>query len=99
MGRSREIAIRLALGSYFASIASMVARVVLWPVLVGTATGWAGIAAMGPLVRAYLFEVRPLDSIAVGAGGVLLVLVAARAAWWPARVAIRTDPAVTLRSE
>jgi putative ABC transport system permease protein len=99
MGRSREIAIRLALGARPAAIASMVGRVALWPILLGTLAGWLGIAVMGPLIARFMFGVRPFDPIAVAGGGVLLMLVALCAAWWPARVAIRTDPAVTLRAE
>ena len=97
--RSREIAIRLALGAQRLAIASIVGRVALWPVLLGAMAGWAGIAATGPLVASFLFEVEPLDPVAIGSGFVLLIFVALVAAWWPVRAATRTDPAVILRGE
>jgi ABC-type antimicrobial peptide transport system permease subunit len=97
--RSRELALRLVLGSSPAAIQRLVMRGVLMPALAGTVAGlvlaWWGVG----LVRQFLFETAPYDvtiwALAVG----VLLLAALAGAWWPARRALRIDPAQVLRWE
>ena len=97
--RSREIAIRLALGARPGAIRKLVARVAVLPVIVGIAVGFLTLAVLVPALKAFLFETTPFDPICwVGAAALLLALWAG-AAWWPSRMALRVDPSVTLRAE
>ena len=97
--RSREIAIRLALGARPGAIRQLVARVAVLPVIVGIAVGLLTLAVLIPALKAFLFETTPFDpSCWVGAAALLFAL-GAGAAWWPSRVALRIDPSVTLRAE
>jgi ABC-type lipoprotein release transport system permease subunit len=45
----------------------------------------------------HLYEIDPHDPATLASAVALFALVAAAAAWWPARRAARVDPAVTLR--
>ena len=97
--RSREIAIRLALGARPGAIRQLVARVAVLPVIVGIAVGLLTLTLLVPALKAFLFETTPFDpSCWVGAAALLLAL-GAGAAWWPSRMALRIDPSVTLRAE
>jgi putative ABC transport system permease protein len=97
--RSREIAIRLALGARPGAIRQLVARVAVLPVIVGIAVGLLTLALLVPPLKAFLFETTPFDpSCWVGAATLLFAL-GAGAVWWPSRMALRIDPAVTLRAE
>ena len=51
------------------------------------------------LVQAFLFEVSPLDPLALSAAILALAGVALAAAWLPARRASRLDPLDALRRE
>ena len=59
----------------------------------------AGAIALTRLLRALLFEVTPTDPLTFVAVAVLLGIIAAAAAFAPARRAARVDPLVVLRSE
>jgi ABC-type lipoprotein release transport system permease subunit len=91
------MAIRLALGAG----AAQVVRVVLWHAvtlaLLGVLLG--GVAALG-LTRwlsGLLYEVSPRDPLTFAVVAALLPLVAALAAWIPARRALRIDPMTVMR--
>ena len=97
--RTREIGVRMALGAS----PGRVRREVLGSALVVAGTGaLAGFAlSIGAtrLLRSLLFEVSPLDPVALlGAGGVLLAA-GLLAAFVPARHATRVDPARALRAD
>lgn len=65
----------------------------------GIALGGAGAAAVTRYLQAMLFGVTPLDPPTFLAVAVLFALVAAVAAYVPARRAMKVDPMVALRSE
>lgn len=97
--RTREIGIRVALGAQRHSVASLVVRQGMQPVVVGLAIGIAGAAAAGRFIQAALFGVQPRDPfVIVGAAG-LMVLVALGAAMLPALRARGIDPARVLHIE
>jgi ABC-type antimicrobial peptide transport system permease subunit len=54
---------------------------------------------MAGVIRAMLFEVRPLDAPTLLGAALTLVLAAAAASYVPVRRALRVDPALLLRSE
>ena len=95
--RRREIAIRLALGATRAGVATAVVRRGLANVAVGTLAGLLVFWATRRVLEAWLYGIAPGDPRVLAAAVALLALVAAFAAWLPARRATRIDPAATLR--
>jgi ABC-type antimicrobial peptide transport system permease subunit len=55
--------------------------------------------ASSRVLAGLLFQVQPIDPVALGAACLLLGVVALAAAYLPARRATRVDPAIALRSE
>ncbi|MBV8115440.1 MAG: ABC transporter permease, partial [Silvibacterium sp.] len=97
--RTREIGIRLALGSSRLQIARMVMKQSLILAVAGSVLGLAAALASTRLLRGFLFEVSPFDPITFGAVTFLMILLALLAAWVPARRAASIDPMKALRTE
>jgi putative ABC transport system permease protein len=97
--RTREIAVRLALGARPADVLWIVARRGLAPVALGMLLGLGGAVALTRSLRGLLFEVEPLDALSFSAAASLLVAVTLLACLLPARRALRTEPAVALTNE
>jgi putative ABC transport system permease protein len=97
--RTREIGIRLALGSTPAGEQGSVLRGALRMVLAGAAAGALGATAASVALRSFLFAVPPADPVTIGLVLLGLLLVATAASLFPARRAAQVDPAITLRSE
>jgi ABC-type antimicrobial peptide transport system permease subunit len=68
-------------------------------VLAGVAAGLPMALWLSKLVASLLFGVQPRDAATLTAASLLLVAVAALAAYLPARRAARIDPTVALRYE
>jgi len=97
--RTRELAVRIALGARTASIVSLVFRsgvgMVVAGVIVGTIVSvWAG-RFLGPL----LFDTSPRDPAILAGVGVLLIVVGMLASVVPALRASQVNPADALRAE
>jgi predicted permease len=97
--RSREIAIRLALGAEAASIARMVVWQGIRLAMVGVALGVLGAFGTTRLVASFLFGVGPRDPIVFGAIPLLMAVVSLMAVWMPARRATKVDPLDALKCE
>jgi predicted permease len=97
--RRREIGIRMALGSTRQGAARLVMGQAGKMVLLGLVPGIAGAWAAGHAVRSFLFGVKALDAQTLIGAGVVLLLVSATAAFFPALRAAQVDPAETLRAE
>jgi predicted permease len=97
--RTREIAIRMALGASARAMQAMVLRQAAWLAAIGGVAGLVLAGAIGTLAQSLLVGVPPIDPIAFGGTVVLFATVLALAAWTPARRAAATDPAVALRAE
>ena len=97
--RTREIGIRIALGSDERRVLTLVVRQGLVLAGIGVAIG-VGLAGVGSsLLESLLFGVRGLDPVTFAGAGLLFALVAVSASYLPARRAARVDPVVALRNE
>ena len=94
--RTREIGIRLALGSSGRRIFDLILREGLTLVGVGFVLGAAGAIALRRALQSQLFEISATDPAALTGAAVLLALVALAACALPARRATRIDPLVAL---
>lgn len=97
--RTREIAIRMALGASSREMRSMVLRQAGTLGAIGGVIGLALAAGIGTLAQAMLVGVAPVDPLSFGGTALLFMVVLATAAWTPANRAAATDPATALRAE
>lgn len=95
--RTKEIAVRLALGAPRAGVIWIVLREIAATVGAGIVLGTAGVLAVGPLVTSLLFGLRPTDPSTMAGAAALLIAVAVLAGYLPALAASRLDPASVLR--
>jgi predicted permease len=97
--RDHEIAVRLALGATAGWVRRLVLIEAVRLVSVGAAIGMAGALVSTRLLRGMLYEIDPLDPVAIAGAALLLVGVSALAAYLPARRATRIDATAMLRSQ
>ncbi len=99
--RTREIAIRMALGATDRQVLSMVLRQAARLGVVGAVIGLVLAAGLGQVVQSLslLVNVQSTDPLTFGAVGLLMAAVLLAASLLPARRAARTDPATALRAE
>ena len=69
------------------------------PVAAGLVIGIGAALALGRLLKAMLFEIRPADPLVLAGVVVVLGAAAALACFTPVRRATRVDPAISLRYE
>lgn len=97
--RRNEIGIRMALGASSRDIVRLVLQDSLWLVGIGILVGTPGAFALGRVLKGTLFGLQPADPVTLGLSLAVLAIVAAFAAWLPARRAAQVDPMVALRDE
>jgi putative ABC transport system permease protein len=97
--RSREFAMRIALGATTGNVLALVLGSAGRLIAVGAIVGLAAGAALARSMSAFLFGVQPLDPVTFGAVVVGVALTAAIATAAPAMRAARVDPLVTFRCE
>jgi len=97
--RTHEIGIRMALGATSGEIVRLVAGHSCVLTLSGLALGLSAAAMVTRYLRTLLFGLTPLDPITFVAAGLAFAVVAAIAAYAPARRAAAVDPLVALRCE
>jgi predicted permease len=97
--RKKELGIRLALGAQPGLVIWMVMREVLLLLSIGLAVGIPAAMALGSLVSAQLYGIKPRDPWLAGSTLVLLIVVSAIAGLIPAYRASRIDPILALRHE
>jgi putative ABC transport system permease protein len=91
--------VRMALGATPRSVVFLfLGKAARWT-LAGAFIGLAGSFWVAKLLRGMLFEVPGFDPLAWVLALIILLSVAALAAWIPARRASRVDPMVALRYE
>jgi putative ABC transport system permease protein len=95
----REIGIRMALGAGATEVLSHVLRNALSMVAVGIVLGLLGTFALTRVMKNLLFEVSPLDPVALTVACFSIALIGLLAGFLPARRATSLDPVETLREE
>ena len=97
--RTREVGVRLALGAAPATVLRMILGQATRLAAAGVVIGLGAAATVSPLIESQLFGIGPSDPVTFVAVPVLLLAVAAAAAWAPARRAMRTDPMQAIREQ
>ena len=97
--RTRELAIRMALGADPGSVMKMILARGLQLALIGLGIGVLAALAVTRLMSSLLFAVSAADPLTYTSVAILLLLVAALACYLPARRAMHVDPMVALRDE
>jgi ABC-type antimicrobial peptide transport system permease subunit len=97
--RSREIAVRMALGAQRRSVYQLVLGEAARLVGVGTALGIVCSLAAANLMRRLLFGVQSGDATTLASAAAVLVVSALLASYIPARRAASVDPIEVLRAE
>ena len=97
--RSREIALRFALGAPAPRIRRMVLRQIATIAAAGIALGAAAAVLLGRAAQSLLFGVAAADPLTLAGAAVVLAAVMLGAAYLPARRASRVDPMSVLRYE
>jgi putative ABC transport system permease protein len=97
--RTREIAVRLAIGAAPGAVRRMVVWHALRPTLLGLAIGVPAALVVAVVMRSLLFEVMPYDLMTVSGVAGLLLAASVASAWLPARRACAVEPSRALRAE
>jgi predicted permease len=97
--RTREIGIRVALGSTRTGVLKLVLREGFQLVVLGLVLGVVGTMFLQKVVASEIYGIRPLDPLVLVSVMALLAIVALAACVVPARRAMRVDPMVALRYE
>ncbi|HEX5076081.1 MAG TPA: ABC transporter permease [Gemmatimonadaceae bacterium] len=97
--RSREIAIRSALGATHADVIALVVRDAVRLAIAGIALGSAAALAITRSLSALLYGVTSADAVTYGLVALVLAVVSVTVSWLPARRAARVDPALALRAD
>lgn len=97
--RGGEIALRIALGASTHAILKDILGRGLRLALAGIAAGFAGAVFASKSLKSTLVGIGSLDPVTLSAAALLLVLISMLACLFPARKAMRIDPAVALRQD
>jgi predicted permease len=98
-GRTRELGLRLALGSSPGSLRGMVLKQVGWVAAAGAAVGLVAAFGVGRLASSLLFGLTGYDPLVFGGAVAAIALVVLCASYVPARRASRVAPMEALRHE
>ncbi len=96
--RSRELAVRTALGARPVDIVRLVLGHTLTVTGIGLAAGLLGSLVFTRTLGSLLYGITPHDGITYAAVSMILIVVAAAASFGPARRAARADPLRALRT-
>jgi putative ABC transport system permease protein len=97
--RSKEFALRMALGAQQKDVLNLVMKQGLALTLLGIAAGVIGAFGLTRLMSSLLFGVRPTDALTFVSVSALLAVVALCASFIPAQRATKVDPMQALRHE
>jgi predicted permease len=97
--RTREIAIRMALGATRGTVLLRTLRYAFLLTTIGVVIGVAASLGLTRLLSSLLYDVKPLDALVMIGTIILLFICSSLAAWLPARRAASVDPMQALRTE
>jgi predicted permease len=97
--RTSELGIRLALGAQSRTLLWLVLRESLLLLVIGLAIGIPIALSSTRILKSLLYELSPLDPVAISASIVAVAVMTIAAAWLPARRATRINPIQALRAE
>ena len=97
--RSMEIGIRAALGARPSDVRRLVLLEGLGVATLGAALGLASAMMAGSMLRSLLFELSPLDPLAMAAAALLVIGASVVACYVPAVRASQVDPLIALRRD
>ena len=97
--RTQEIGIRMALGADRHAVLRLVLRDGMRLAVIGLGIGLVLALGMGFALSRVLFGISPADPLVFIGITALLIATTLGACYWPARRAMRLDPAVSLRRE
>jgi predicted permease len=97
--RTREIGIRMALGARALDVGWLVMKETLAITLVGAAIGVPATWWLSRYVESQLYDVNPMDALALAVAIVALAIAATIAGLAPTRRAVRVEPITALRYE
>src|SRR6185295_10800730 len=97
--RTREIAIRIALGAKPADIRRMILVQGLTPVAAGMGAGFVAALGIAPLLRALLFGISPADPRVFALTASMLGSMALVGGYLPSLRASQVNPVAAMRSE
>jgi predicted permease len=98
-GRTRELGLRLALGSSPGGLRTMVLKHVGWIALAGGIVGLLAAVGVGRLASSLLFGLSGYDPLVFGSAVAVIALVVLGASYLPARRASQVVPMEALRHE
>jgi putative ABC transport system permease protein len=97
--RTREMGIRIALGARPSSVIAAAMRQAMWAIGGGVIAGVLGALWLARVMSSFMYDSGTGDALVFVAVPLILMCVAALAAYVPARRASRIDPLVALRSQ
>ena len=97
--RSREIGIRIALGSTTRGIFKLVLREGLWLVVFGLILGFGGTLALRRVLQTQIYGLGALDPAVIASVLMILGTIALAACSLPARRATKVDPMTVLSQQ
>ncbi|HET6892603.1 MAG TPA: ABC transporter permease [Pyrinomonadaceae bacterium] len=97
--RTKEIAIRMALGAQPMNVRWMVMRETLVLVVIGVLIGVPSALATSRFISSLLFGLSPTSAITLLLATLLMIAISSLAAYLPARRASQVDPMVALKYE
>ena len=97
--RTREIGIRMALGADRSDVFALIMKQGALQTVFSVTVGIALSLAVGQALAAILFQVSPMDPLALGGATLILTAATLLACFLPARRATRVSPTTALRSE
>jgi putative ABC transport system permease protein len=97
--RTREIAIRMALGATRREVLRLVLQEGIGVTMLGVAIGLAGALVMSRIMAGYVYGISSTDPLTFVAASLVLIMAAFLASYFPAHRATRVDPIAALRYE
>jgi len=97
--RTSELGIRLALGAQSPALLWMILRESILLLIVGLAIGVPVAMTSTRILKSLLYELSPLDPMAISIAIAAVAVMTLAAAWLPARRATKVDPMIALRCD